>query len=404
MSYGKLIRNHDRGLGRGKSGGKGGGSSFKRDWKPGEVAELVRFFKGYYGRCEDCGGHVDCDEEGKYRCENSIFGVDADGEVINPLDKDAEIVGATNKRCGHEGELTRTAPVAINHRAFIPGGGKRRKGAMVVGNSWDGRLNKPDLVVQHQADTDAPARSAYAHNLVRLSLFHLVEFTNEGKDKTWKQKELCEGKRRCKYCKSKDAEESELHFGKKEFYNPGFGIFKQLCEWDRVIGTKCKNCEEGQIMSMLFMCNGEGCGHMYIDMDECSLTDKQLAEFATSVQECPECGTEDEPLEVVQCFTGDEHDPDPGCDEGERASLWDVNIKIKRGDKSVQIVGDPELCEPDERIAELTKPMKMQFLAEMPLSLQAMLMNKDNVYDEDGGAGGGDPGKARRAKSTNYDK
>ncbi len=33
-----------------------------------------------------------------------------------------------------------------------------------------------------------------------------------------------------------------------------------------------------------------------------------------------------------------------------------------------------------------------------------MLMNKDNVYDEDGGAGGGDPGKARWAKSTNYDK
>ena len=358
------------------------------DWRPGPSAEWARLIPGAYGLCEECGGLVDVTTSGTYKCSNTLY------------DENMKKVGT----CGHQGEIpTEEADqVATNYNAYVPGGG-RGNGAIVQCNCWEGRLHKPCHVCyyadkdtlpedeKHHA-TDNSARTHYAMTVVRLGYFHDIEKVSKRNTK-YTVREKCIGKKKCPHCR----DDIERTRGKLEWWNPGWGHWNDLLGWGQVVGQKCLNCEDGKIAVLGYEC--ASCAEILLDVNETELEDKEILQFAAKPQVCSECDTRDVPVPMITCYTGDPEEPDAGCDHPEQTTLFDVDIKLRNDNSSIQVVEHTAPKTLDEQFVPIAIPFTFASeLGEIDPKKQAEEMRKPYAYGKGRPAGGG----AKTSGSVQY--
>lgn len=137
--------------------------------------------------------------------------------------------------------------------------------------------------------------------------------------------------------------------------------FKYLTEEvDKMVSTSCSNCGGRETIGhpLAYLC--KGCGDAIIDMSTTELPDADIAKIVSGPVKCPQCGHHDFLDEAIQCS---------GCDSPRRASLFDVDLKVKRietsregaGGKATQLVcvgfGSPSPI--DQRFSEMSVPFDL---------------------------------------------
>ena len=351
--------------------GNKGGQKFKSrgmsrfPWNPGPSPEKIRLIRGYYWLCQECGGHVDADNEGKYECWNTIWDKTKDGKWVEV------------KTCRHTGKLPDTAPYAIHYKAYGPNWGAKGKGWSAICNCHKGKLLKPCNVCAHERTTKVFASQAYAFGLIRLRQFHVIEEPSKtDADKTYKNFVECAG-RVCEGCK-KGLDKVR---GKSEYLSLSRSGFNELMAIEADIGRQCKSCVHGRVATMGWCCTS--CGDIMTSVDDAQpLNDTEMSEFGVMVQKCAACGVTGYPSEITQCLK-DVDTREPGCDEPVRTTLYDVDLELKviaTGNKrSLQSPWHSDPKPVDEDLEDLNKPWKFSRLAEVDTGYQAEVMHVDDI-------------------------
>ena len=392
--YVKRVGSMDKSRGYSPKQGKPKRDGGLWDYNFGEEAEKVRLIPGTYGTCEGCGIGVTCDESGNYECKAPCWVKNDDGQ----WQMDGE--------CGEKGQLDlgSVSPVFINYGAWVPGAWKARKGRFVTSNNNAGRLDRPCLLAYNEDKIDGLSiGSRFAHTMIRLGEFHKIH--DQKGEKTYYNFEPCTG-RRCAHCKSNVPAVKAKVMGQKEWINPGYMYYKHLVSIAREVGRKCLSCDDGQIACDGWACSA--CDEMQIDAYNTDLSDAELMAWGEKAHRCTKCGDENFPTEKITCVTY-EHPDDPasgqvfaGCDNPVRTEIFDVDLRIKRADKALQMtwVSKPKPIDPE--VAALAVPI--DFAAKLGWcnpSDQAKLMNRGNVFaGEDGGVA--ETGKSNRQQTTSY--
>ncbi len=153
--------------------------------------------------------------------------------------------------------------------------------------------------------------------------------------------EECEG-RRCPMCRDK----APRVFGKKVHWSMGKRHIEQLSEAWNEIEKDCACGGKGTIDAVALEC-GE-CGHEILDLTDPDVTDAQIKRGLERKYHCEECGTNDWPLEQLECSN-------EGCQDPKPLSIFDVDLEVKkvreRTDTAISVVRwrqcdlDPELLE-----------------------------------------------------------
>jgi len=125
--------------------------------------------------------------------------------------------------------------------------------------------------------------------------------------------------RGCKMCK----EQKEFVEGRLLYWPMGVTHFKTLTDdLDQLIGRSCKTCgTKDSIESVAWLC--DSCGEAIVDFATTELMDEQILELTAKKNRCSTCGHTGFLKELVQCNT---------CEEPERATIFDVDIDVKRSE------------------------------------------------------------------------
>lgn len=374
MDYAKIrqrarTNNPGAGKSRRRKGSSRGGSTFKYDWRPSAAAEWVRIFPGLYARCTECHGHVDVEKDMTFKCVNPVWEEDQD-----------EPTGT----CGHTGsvEEPQCLPVCVNSNAYVPFGGRKKNGITVPCNCYNGELpeigtRRPCALhdwVDDNSDSDVWPTNKFAHNVGRLSKFHLEEKTSSDGNRKWKQKELCEG-RGCALCR----DNMEVSWGKLEYFNPGSGYLQRLTQFSRVIRKKydsCLSCDKGTVRTAGWSCSD--CSSVLLDAYEDGCTETQLEDFGAEKRNCDSCGRKDFPSEIMECYESEDDDGNVsgGCKDPVGYSIFNCDIKISRANKNLSMDDFREPGPVEEKYAEIVdRPLDLQFLTVCLPSKQRQLMN-----------------------------
>jgi hypothetical protein len=203
----------------------------------------------------------------------------------------------------------------------------------------------------------------YAFNALHFNPYHKIQQidrqtgqvrTND-KGEAYHEWVPCEG-RGCPICPQK-VETVEARVLKWEM---SYSHWKAMTTaYAAAIGNGCRVCKQkSSIASLAWVCSNPECGEAVIDMADTTLKDEDIMKVISAPVTCPHCKQSGFLNEVFQCS---------GCGTPERATIFDVNMHVKRvasgaGDsKQTQlIVSDwTEACAIDPRFAEIAKPLDL---------------------------------------------
>ena len=165
----------------------------------------------------------------------------------------------------------------------------------------------------------------------------------------------CDG-RLCKIC-PQNVETAPARLLKWEM---GVTHFKALTEeYQNQIGNTCNSCgTRDSISTVAYLCPNEECGEAIIDLKDTTLSDEDILNIKNSPAVCPSCRQEGWLNELQRCS---------GCSSPERASIFDVDIKVRRmpmtdGTNGTQLIvsswSTPHLVDPSYA-ALIEKPFDM---------------------------------------------
>lgn len=137
----------------------------------------------------------------------------------------------------------------------------------------------------------------------------------------------------------------------------GFGHSKVLEDYDKEIGKSCKSCGGRDTIHMeAWLCRG--CGEALIDASTTTFSPKEIDEITNKKVRCASCQNDGLLQEMVSCTS---------CPHGQRADIFDVDIKVKRSaptDNSNQtqliVTGWSNPRAIDQRFVEVAKPMALE--------------------------------------------
>lgn len=163
---------------------------------------------------------------------------------------------------------------------------------------------------------------------------------------------LCEG-RGCVHCKAhiEKIDVNRMH------WPMGTSHHNMLVkEFQSIIRNSCRNCKgKSTISTAAWLCSNETCGEAIIDMATTELNDQQIKEMVEVQITCPHCHTQDYLMEVCVC---------EGCANPQRASIFDVKMRVKRaktgdGEGTVLSLLDHEVQPLTELPPELALPLDL---------------------------------------------
>lgn len=355
-------------------------------------------------------------------------------------------------------------PWKRGRRHFIPGGGKRGKGAYVecagdrcltcaYGNPQRfGFKIEPDKTLVRQEAEVYLGISGWVEEW-----YHLVEQKKEGKkdadgsQQTFVSREQCEG-RNCEHC----AKKKKKVFGSRFFNAFSDAQFRHLMsevyeKVERVCQCTGLDGQHGYIYPPAYACSNPECGGggtVLIDLmlscpscgdaseggfeilpnpenhsavcQRCSTEwslleseDNELAKRANEIVRCPECKNEDYPKPIYYCTTDN-------CDVLPH-DIYDCQLTLRKegtGKQTKLVVVDWKIQEPDPRLFDAAKQGEGEaadlvakrhrehidldhvFAPDVPAA-QADILKRDNLFKD---AGGQTNFKQYKGKSQNNDQ
>ena len=201
-------------------------------------------------------------------------------------------------------------------------------------------------------------RDMYSFPVFNYATFHHMEQIDKRtgqvriSDKTkqpFKEWVQCTG-RRCDMC----AAGKETKKGHMQHYECGYGHFSQITEYAEEIGKGCRSCRQKYVIEPIaYLCGN--CKNAVIDMEDTTLSDKDIKKMIHEDVTCPHCKHKDILGEIIACKS---------CSDPQRADIFDVDIMFKRvqGDgnqTSLLFTGFGDIGPMDPAYAELVKPMDL---------------------------------------------
>ena len=139
-----------------------------------------------------------------------------------------------------------------------------------------------------------------------------IRTNNEGKAyMTWVRVHEHE---KAKFAGKETVDARQLH------WDMGYGHWNTLLEYDKAIGTSCKSCGGVDTVSMVVW-HCSACGNPIIEAASTVLSGIEIEALAKNPVTCAACNHHGYMTEFVNCRS---------CTEGARATLYDVDLKVKR--------------------------------------------------------------------------
>lgn len=204
-------------------------------------------------------------------------------------------------------------------------------------------------------------RDMSAFTVVHMAFYHKVEQTDDSGDVkknpetgvpyyNW---ERCEG-RGCTYCR----QNKEKVDGRTLPWAMGDSHKNILIEeGTQRVRSSCRGCgTKDSILSKEWSC--AECGQTIIDMATTEMKDSEIKEVANKPVTCPTCKVTGFLIELIECSK---------CTKAERATIFDVNWKVKRtkaadgSEQTMLILVDFDAPSPiPERYQEMAKPLPLE--------------------------------------------
>ena len=193
----------------------------------------------------------------------------------------------------------------------------------------------------------------------------------------------CEG-RGCTACKEK----KESVDGRLLHWPMGVTHFKTLTDdIDQLIGRSCRSCgERDAVEPVAWLCSNPECQEAIIDFASTELSDEKILDISSKKNKCSTCGYVGFLVELVQCKS---------CDNPERATIFDVDLEVKRAETSdredskatvLMATGWSNPCPPDAKFADKMKPLSLNTIyAPTSVEMQKKMLGE-------GGESAGNPG------------
>lgn len=210
-----------------------------------------------------------------------------------------------------------------------PLGNFKGKGDRCIGCEWFWH----EWRVRKDTGEDRPKsmskRDMWAFSVLVQSPFHKVEDTdqdgqprmNPNTNTPYYHWVMCE-ERGCKMC----AAGKETKQGHVQHWPLGRDHFNTLIDYSRTLSSHCRLCgSQESIAELAWVCGYENCGDAVIDMSTTSLSNEQIAQMTSEPIMCPTCRR----ITFLTCMFDCSVCSSRG-NRGERATLFDVDLKIKR--------------------------------------------------------------------------
>lgn len=172
-------------------------------------------------------------------------------------------------------------------------------------------------------------RNMWSFSVLVMNTFHKVpDKDDDGKVRVnpntqqayykWLQ---CAG-RGCEYC----AAGYETKNGHVQHWPMGQDHFNTMLDYSIMLGQHCSVCgTQEAIQEVAWVCGHEDCGDAVIDMSTTTLSQEQIDQMTTDAVTCPQCRRRTYLKDVFSCRVCSE-----AGRQGQRASLFDVDFKLKR--------------------------------------------------------------------------
>jgi hypothetical protein len=174
-------------------------------------------------------------------------------------------------------------------------------------------------------------RDMWAFTVLVQAPFHKVEDLDEhgnvrmntNTDKPYFSWRKCTG-RGCEMCAAK----KESKKGHIQHWPMGRDHFNTLLDYAVQLGKHCRVCSSQDcITELAWVCQHDDCGDAVIEMATTQLTDEQLDKMTSDMVTCPHCKRRTYLKCLFECSVCAMANPPR---EGERATLFDVDLEVKR--------------------------------------------------------------------------
>jgi hypothetical protein len=297
-----------------------------------------------------------------------------------------------------EGAALNTSAFVENYQTTI----KNSRGwfRQVVCNCHDGTKDVPCVSCHYAVEEDnGDLLPSFKRAITVLDESEFHEVPKEGKNgNTWNKYERCEkpndpfSANKCENCK----EGYETKFGRRFYWNLGWGHYDQLMAQLEDIANECASC--GETIKVVYFscpsCNPEGDESKAVWDVRDEDCDEDLEEiFKNETVSCPHCDESVKMVEHIACLKDEGDSFSAGCENPVRLSPWDCSLWLKSegsGSSTSIKITEHLPCEPNPKLEEngsednILEPLPLaDFLGVMKLEEQAKLLERDNPFTEE---------------------